>query len=253
MRKYRLKRGVYWVIGGIILFSLLGFIQSQQADRAFKNVVVNIDVKYDNYFVDEQDVLSLLTLSETEFIIGRKYEDIDLKELEERVKSHNFVEEAEVFKDYKGNLIVEVSQRRPIARIIRTNGPHAYITDKGLTIPTSDKFTSRVVLVDGGFVDNFFDEAFMQADTVKPYLELLRTIDKDKFLKAQIAQVTIEKDGDVVLHPQIGDERIELGLPENLELKLNKLRVYYKKILPLKGWNKYNKVNLKYKDQIICE
>jgi cell division protein FtsQ len=57
----------------------------------------------------------------------------------------------------------------------------------------------------------------------------------------------------VKLYPQIGQEVFELGKPEELPVKLKKMKIYYKTILPLKGFNRYKTVNLKFKDQIICE
>ena len=53
--------------------------------------------------------------------------------------------------------------------------------------------------------------------------------------------------------PQVGDERIEFGLPVNEEVKLRKLRIFYKEILPKTGWNQYKRVNLEYEGQIVAE
>ena len=35
--------------------------------------------------------------------------------------------------------------------------------------------------------------------------------------------------------------------------KLKRLKIFYKQILPSKGWNSYEKVSVKYKNQIVCE
>lgn len=45
---------------------------------------------------------------------------------------------------------------------------------------------------------------------------------------------------------------VEFGTPVNYEDKLHKLMVFYKDILPQKGWTKYEKVNLNYEGQIIA-
>jgi cell division protein FtsQ len=55
------------------------------------------------------------------------------------------------------------------------------------------------------------------------------------------------------MFPQVGGQLIEFGKPENLELKFKKLRIFYKEILPEKGWNAYERVNLEYEGQIIAE
>lgn len=253
MKRFRIKSSFLVVLALASLFALIGFVEKKQTDKLVKNVVVNINTEYDNYFIDENDVMRLLTNNNEDFLINKKYEDISLKELEERIKSHKFVENAQVFKDHKGNVLVEIDQSRPIARLIEQDGPHFYISSRGKVLSTSEKFTSRVVLIDGAFIDRLRGVDFLQTDEGKPYFELLKLIDEDSFWKAQIAQLTINKIGEIEIQPQVGKELIKFGLPEDIESKFKRLKVFYKKILPVKGWNKYTSVNIKYKDQIICE
>ena len=57
-----------------------------------------------------------------------------------------------LYSDLKGNLVVRAELRRPIARIVRNDGPDGYIAEDGTIMPVSEKFTSRVVLVSGTYV-----------------------------------------------------------------------------------------------------
>jgi cell division protein FtsQ len=57
----------------------------------------------------------------------------------------------------------------------------------------------------------------------------------------------------VTLYPQMGKQIIEFGMATDIESKFRKLKIFYKKILPVKGWNRYSKISLAYQDQIICE
>ena len=68
-----------------------------------------------------------------------------------------------------------------------------------------------------------------------------------------MAQMDINAKGKITMFTQIGDERIEFGMPDNEEVKLRKLKIFYKDILPKTGWNKYKKVNLEYEGQIVAE
>jgi len=40
---------------------------------------------------------------------------------------------------------------------------------------------------------------------------------------------------------------------ETIEEKFRKLMVFYKEILPQKGWTRYERVNLKYEGQVVAE
>lgn len=252
-KNIKIKKGLLTALLGLAVLTLISFVDKKQCGKVFKDIRVSIDNEYENYFVDEEEVVRILTANNREPIINRKYEDINLKVLEQRIKSHKFVEDAQVFKDHKGNLMVEVKQCRPIARVIQQDGPHAYIGAGGNTLTTSEKFTARVVIVNGKFTNTLLQPNYLKSKEGKLYLDFLLRVDQDKFWKAQIAEVSIDELGDIKLSPQVGDEVIFLGKPENLDSKFERLKIFYKKILPQKGWNRYDLVNLKYKDQIICE
>src|SRR5436190_4645818 len=120
--KIKIKRGIVITGFAVVLFSLISFVENEHANKAFENIIVEIDdEKQFNYFIDREEVISLMTFNNTDPVIRKKYKDTDLKTLESRIKSHKFVENAQVYKDLKGNLMVEVQQSRPLGRIVQTN------------------------------------------------------------------------------------------------------------------------------------
>jgi cell division protein FtsQ len=120
-------------------------------------------------------------------------------------------------------------------------------------LPLSPKFTARVVVVDGAFAGKINNWYLQKTDDGKQLMEFLQYIDQNEFWKAQIAQIDINSAGELQLFPQVGSEVIDFGKAVDYDKKLRKLMAFYKEIVPVKGWNKYQKVTLKYKDQIICE
>ena len=87
----------------------------------------------------------------------------------------------------------------------------------------------------------------------KTLIPFFQYIENNEFWKAQISQIIVAKDGGIVLIPTIGTTRIDFGLATNIENKFKKLFIFYQKVIPNKGWNKYSWVQLKYKNQVICE
>ena len=253
IKKLKIKKPVlYTLIAGVLLV-LIGFVENQQGQKRVKNVVISIDHSGNNYFVEEEHVMDLITKNGEDPIVDKKYAHLNLKEVEMRIKFFKFVADAQVSKDYKGNLNISVKQKKPIARVIYPNGVHAYIGSDGTTLSTSQNYTSRVIIVDGEFAPKLMSEDFLSAAEGKPYFDLLTLIDQDRFWKAQLAHISIDRQGEVVLYPQIGKQTIYLGKPENLEIKFSNLNLFYSKIIPAKGWNTYRSVNLKFKNQLICE
>ena len=65
--------------------------------------------------------------------------------------------------------------------------------------------------------------------------------------------ITLDKKGNIKMYTQVSKQVVEFGRPEEIEEKFKKLKIFYKEILPAKGWNSYDKVSVKFKDQIVCE
>jgi cell division protein FtsQ len=77
-------------------------------------------------------------------------------------------------------------------------------------------------------------------------------ITHDKFLKAQIAQIYVNEQNEFELVPRIGNHIILLGTAEDLDDKFRRLVAFYRYGLNKIGWNKYNVINIKYKNQVVC-
>ena len=150
---------------GVFMFFLIGFVENQHANRTVKSTQVRINYEADNYFVDEADILRTLTMNNADQIVGKKYRDIELKNLELRLESIKFVEDAQISTDHKGTLMVEIIQSKPIARIVNQNAPHAYIGSNATALSTSDKFTSRVLIIDGPFAPKLMKENYLLTDS----------------------------------------------------------------------------------------
>jgi cell division protein FtsQ len=81
---------------------------------------------------------------------------------------------------------------------------------------------------------------------------MISYLNENPFWRAQIIQMQVSKAGDVELFTALGDQRIEFGKSDNFDVKLSKLRVFYKKVMA-SDWSRYSKVSVKFQDQIVCE
>lgn len=235
------------------LVLLIAFSERQQGAIVCNAIVVELDNIHENYYLDEKDVMRLVESGGTSLkgtAIGR----LSLREIEARIRSDKHVREAELYGDLKGNLMVHVELRRPIARLIDDNGPDGYISEEGIIMGVSEKFNSRVPLVSGPYVSRLMETGDLNAtEEGVTLLAMIRSINEDPFWRAQIAQMDMNSKGEIKIYPQITGQIVEFGTAEGYEDKLHKLMVFYKEILPQKGWTKYERVNLKYNGQIIAE
>lgn len=252
LAKVKIKKGVKLLTAGIVLVSIISFVEKQHAVKTCEKVVVNIDHLYDNYFINEQDVMGLVTAA-GQSLVGSRFEALNLKQLEQKVKDHHYIARAEVYRDLKGNLIIDAEQARPIARIMNPKGPDAYVAADGKLLPVSDRFTARVMLIGGNFDQNLIQENLKDSEGGSKLYALLSYVNNNTFWRAQLAQMEMDEKGDITFFTQVSKQFVEFGDAENMEEKFGKLMLFYTNILPQKGWNKYEKVNLKYENQIVCE
>jgi len=251
MSRAQKKSILTYSFSGAILLSLMVFSGIRNNDRNVEELQVEVMDEDGNYFTDHIEIIDLMTDKNAEFIIGVKLGKLKPKVLEQRVESNPFVREAQVYRDLKGNLKVKVKQSKPIARVFTNGKQDKYIDSDGRILPVNAKHTARVPLVEFAF--DFSWENMQESSYSKQIFELLLYIEKSDFWRAQIAHILLKGNGELVLYPQVTKQRIEFGKPEELEEKFSKLMTFYKEILPKKGWNTYEKVNVKFDNQIICE
>lgn len=246
----RLNRPVRVGLVAVLLFTCIGFTSTRQQTRICEQVLVKIDNQHNNFFVDEHDVRTLVGAQGEGALVGRALDKIDLKAAEAQLVLNPYIDEAQVYKEIRGNLVAHVTLAKPIARIV--GAEHRYISDKGALLPFSKRFSPRVMLVSGQG-----SKVLLQAQNLmeeQPALfALLQFINNDPFWRAQIAELSVDSQGEVTLYQQVGKQYIEFGMPMQIAAKFEKLAIFYDEILPRKGWNHYKKVNLKYENQIVCE
>jgi cell division protein FtsQ len=232
---------------------LIAFGERKQSNVLCKDIVIELNNIEENHFMDEADVLKLVETSK-QSIKGTSIDHINLKEIEKKLTADKHILKADLYGDLKGNLIVSVNLRRPFARIVQDDGPDAYIAEDGTLMSVSEKYTSRVILLSGSFTRKFMEHSNLN-DTEEgmKVMEMIRVINESDFWRAQIAQLDIDSEGKVLIYPQITGQKVQFGRPENIEVKFRKLMIFYKEILPQRGWTKYGRVNLEYEGQVIAE
>ncbi len=253
MWKGRLVKLIVWGLLSFVMLVSIAFSGKRHGDREINDLIINIDNQYQNHFIDAEDVKGLINANDDNYLLATELGTLDLKLLESRILENKFVADAEAYLDHRGNLIVSVQQSRPIARIFDPVGQDFYIDTDGDILPVSERYTARVMLIELENKNEFLNGNLNNNENGAKLFQLIQTIDQNEFWKAQIAQVYVKKNHEVQLIPQVTKQVVEFGLPEKIDQKLRKLMVFYKEILPIKGWNTYTTVSLKFENQIVCE
>jgi cell division protein FtsQ len=128
----------------------------------------------------------------------------------------------------------------------------------------SSLHTARVLVFSGKIKDRFSPNSIFKIIN-NDSLKSIRNLDdiyrisnyvcNDPILHKLIGQVYREKNGDFVLIPIVGDQKINLGTAnsdEDVNDKFGRLLDFYKEAMPYEGWNKYSEISVKYEGQIVC-
>lgn len=252
-----------WLFIGAGVIALIGYINKKQKETICSNVFINIDTNDELFFVNQQDVWNIIYHT-GDSLKGQRMGDIKTAFIRQEILQNPYIQQVEVYTTFMGEVNIEIKQRRPIARLITKRNQHIYIDQEGFIMPTHPNFAPRVVVVNGLFkFDTIFQRILLEKDTAKQrqfisktninkIYQLASCIDTSVFWKAQISEITVLPKQEFEFIPQFGNHVIVFGNIDNMVEKFDKLFLFYHKELNNFGFNKYKRINLKYKNQIVC-
>lgn len=249
------RKWLLTISGLVTLFGLIAFTEIRQGQQHVRDVIIQLNQVDGHQFLTKRDVTGYLTNEGADPVRGKAYAEVDFRQLEGRLRQHGLVKTCQVARDLRGDLLIMVEQPRPVARLVADGGnlrsaSGQYVSEEGRFFPISMNYTARVPILTGAF---FKKNRSLQSRRNRPLLDLLVKIQNDPFWRSQIAELAVDEEGDVTMGPQVGNHRIELGPPTNIDDKLKKLKLFYTDVLPAKGWDRYSRVNVQYRNQIVCE
>lgn len=247
---------LWLVIGGGMLTLLIAAMGKKNKEYC-SDYEINIKSNHNLLFVNEKDVLDLLTNATNGKIKGQPMSVFNLRRLEDLLKDNVWIRDAELYFDNKDVLHVTVIEREPVARVFATTGSSFYIDDETKRMPLSDKMSMEVPVFtnfpSGQFVSER-DKHLLQ--DIKATAEFILN---DPFWMSQVAQINISADPspgsgwNFEMIPTVGNHLIKLGDGENIEKKFHRLYVFYKEILSKTGFNEYKTIDVEYAGQVVAD
>ena len=234
----KLLKIIKWGMLIVLTVIVLAFTERKQREQLVQSIHIDIEDSEDK-FLDTNIVLRYLKTHNSYFdsiTLSQFY----LNDLEEVLLNHPAVKKAEVYSNQQGVVNINLQQKKAIVRI-KTADADYYLDEDGLKMPLSKAYTPRVIVVSGDA--NQQHHASIYA--------FIQKINKSEFWKSQITQLHFSGD-QVVLIPRVGNQKIHFGMLVNVTEKLANLYQFYKQAMPVKGWQTYSEISLKYNNQIVC-
>jgi len=240
-----------------------GFISAIDRSRKITKVEIHIADSARNPFIRAADVSKMIAATNPA-LHGATLQSVDIRKIEASLLSRQIVRKAEVYYTLPGILHIDIRQKSPFVRITNAMGQTYYLDREGNIIPASINY-SPYVLVVNGFINEPFavgrtmnildvphDSLSHSKSTIYEAFELAHFIASSTFWNAQIEQVYVTRNHEFELIPRVGAHIIEIGRADNLGEKFENLRLLYTQGLNNLGWNAYERISLKYKNQVVC-
>ncbi len=240
-------------LGLTILLLMVAFSESRYDAKKINKVDINIKSPFDHQFIKQKDVKYMIRDQFNLPLETKDQETVNLFELENTFESNPFVKNAEVYNELEGTLAIRIKQRNPVLRIINKNEKSFYLDEQGQKMPTSYQYTAPVLMASGEIQSSADQLDSVTNNTVKSLYRITRHVRRDTFLNALVGNIQVTPEQEFKLIPRAGKQTIILGKAKNLDQRFKKLKTFYRKVLPNKGWQKYKKINLQFKKQIVAK
>lgn len=194
-------------------------------------------------FVTAEELTAELFASLPDTLTSIAYSDLDLAAMQEHLRSLDKIEAAEVVRLSDDRLRVSVKPMKPVARIWPLHGRSYYVNRAGKRIAASSKYRIDVMPVTGRF------------DSLRSELVLLPLLDhlaSRPSLEQMISMVNATDTNNIILVPAMRGHVVNLGRPDNIADKIARLETFYRRVLPVKGWEFYDTLSLKWDGQLVA-
>ena len=251
-----------WIFLAAGVTVILYFANQEEINKKYKNHKRSIHVDGDAFLTEPEliDRLKLHRLIQENDRVG----NLNIRKMEYVISCMPEVKNVKVFKRIGNEWDIQLNLRKPIARIFNTSGQSFYLDEDGFLMNRSSLHTARVLVFSGKIKDRFSPNSIFKIIN-NDSLKSIRNLDdiyrisnyvcNDPILHKLIGQVYREKNGDFILIPIVGDQKINLGTAnsdEDVNDKFGRLLDFYKEAMPFEGWNKYSEISVKYEGQIVC-
>jgi len=165
---------------------------------------------------------------------------VHLKALEFELNKIELVRKSNVFIDVNGTIVIDIEQRKPIARFIDNK---SYLDEDGLVMPKSKYYSARVPVIMG------YTNTQDQLDLI---YKLSNYIKDDKFLSQSATEILIDSNSNFSIKLRDYRFKILIGQLNNLDLKIKNFKAFYINASANQILNKYSVINLQFDNQVVC-
>lgn len=253
-------KNILWLAFVVAIILVMKFVLTSKNKQVMGLPTVSIDVFEDQVFLTKDDIYDRLRNQQL-IAEDKKYIDMDFEKIESYLKGMSEIKNVDIFVNSGDDWEVKIELKQAIARLFNMDGTSCYLDKDGRLMPLSANYSAHVVTVNGyinetDFAKNVNDVINNDSLKTKEIIDDLYAISNyvcsDKFFTSQVTHIYVNANNEFELIPRVGNQRIMFGDADNIAGKFKKLDVFYKEGISNAGWEKYDTINIMYKNQVVC-
>ncbi len=206
-----------------------------------RSIEVSVDAPPPMDSIARQGVLDVMKQYPSR-VIGVPIDQIDTRRIEQYLDRLNTFETVNCMVSGAGTIHIQVSPMVPVMRVFVGDRSY-YINKDGKTIASNAEFYSDVPVVSGSFSLKF---------KPKDVLPLVRFVESDTIMHDLTSMIVANSPRNLMVVPRITGHVVNFGDTTRLLEKRNALLLFYRKVMPYKGWELYDTISVKYRGQIVA-
>lgn len=244
---------ILWVLGVFFLLVVLLSAISRKKHSTSNKLMISVQpLAGGASMLTEATVRRAIFKGITEKLEGAYLDELDCNRVEAFLETDPFIKDANVYLDINNSVRVDIEQREPVLRVMDHQGGNYYLDQTGAKIPVSRNYTARVMVCTGNIPAYSTDFQEKKRHLLKDLMTLNQRIADDDVFANFFQQIHVTNKDEFVLTPLVGDQTIMLGSLTNIEDKLERLKIFYKEGMPYAGWQIYQRLDLRFKDQVVA-
>ena len=254
---------VLWIAIAAGVVAMMSFANETHQVKKCRGIIIRIDYRGIQPLMSGNDLIA---------DVNRKFGkpqsktlgDVDIAGITSFVKKNPYLENTDVLLTVEGDILIKADQCIPLVRYFTPAGQQHFIDRKGRVMPVNSAYPYKTLIAtghiesplrDGKNIFSVSDSNFALRSQLKNLYDLhmlAAIIIADSTLNALIEQIYVLSNGKIQLVTKAGSHLVQFGDTTDAAEKLENLKYFYKYGLVKTGWNKYGKINLEFKNQIVC-
>ena len=237
----RLIQNSILVVLAVALTAGILWARGKSEGELCTKVIVEVINADSTSFVTPQGILSDLQ-SKGIKLEGKRMEDIDASKVENALTMSPYLEDADIVKCQDGKLLIRVSQLLPVLRVFDGESSY-YVNRAGKRMDANIYYHSDVPVVRGHFTKQFPPTRL---------LPLIDYVENDTLLRSLVTMYCFNDTNNIIIVPEFSGHVVNIGNASGFENKFAKLKLFYREVMPKKGWNAYDTISVKWDHQIVA-